>query len=184
MSTLRNKLAVVACVCWFGQLANADHLPPEKRARGKAEHVLASVNVYTGKSADAVRRFGKPDRVEDITNSDYPVGSGERSYFWKRDGVLLRVGTVYRTDPKTTKTIESSPTIVDAWGLSLGGGLGATGAGLRLGQGLADVVRLYGARFQKDSNGLLIQWDDDTEMVLDFNETGRINHIHLEASVE
>jgi hypothetical protein len=181
---LRHALVRAVGIAWIASNIHADHLPQEKQALGKAEHVLAGVNVYKGKVADAVRRFGTPARIEDQTDSDYPDGSGEKTYHWELAGLRLQLATVYRTDSKRHAVIESPPQIVDVWGGLSTSSAGRTGAGLRLGQTLQDVIRVYGPRFQQNDSSVVLQWADDTMLVIDFDGSGRIAHMHLEASVE
>ena len=179
-------LVAVAGVCLGAgsMLAWADHLPPSKIARGRPEHLLAGIDVYKGNIGDAIRMLGKPEKIEDATNPDYPPGSGERSYFWRRDGVRLRVGTVYKTDRVTGKIVEGPPNIVDVWGASSGGGLGSTGRGLSLGDTTTALRTIYGPRYERGDRSMTLQWSDETTMVVDLNTSGQITHIQLLAAVE
>jgi hypothetical protein len=183
MMTSRRGVALAATIVSCALSAIADHLPAEKQARGKPEHVLAGVNVYRGKVADAVRRFGN-GRVENHSDSDYPAGSGERTYRWQINGVRLQLATVFRTDWKTRRLIEGPPQVVDVWGDSPADRATSTGAGLSLGGTLADVIRLHGRQFERGENWVIVQWRDETTLVVDFNGSGRITHMHLEASID
>ena len=95
----------------------------------------------------------------------------------------MRVGTEFRTDETTKKVIESAPMIVDVWGAGVGS-IGKTGRGLALGDGISRVMQLYGPRFQKDPHSITLQWKDETTLVLDLDEKGRIIHIQLLAATE
>jgi hypothetical protein len=182
------RIEVVVCVA-FGistmqQAVRADHLPPSEMARRKPEHILAGINVYDGTIETVVKNLGKPLKYADAPSEQGPVGSGERTYEWIRDGVRLRVGTEYYTDRTTKKVVESAPMIVDIWGDSPGQGAGTTGSGLALGEDIRAVARHYGNRFHRDKTGITVQWQDDTTLIVDFDTHGTINHMQLAAAVE
>lgn len=171
-------------------LTFADHFESQYVARGKSEHVLSEIDVYKGDIHQIIARLGKPDKFEDKEGSDYPKGSGERSYFWKWHGTTLRVGTEYYTDPPSHKIIESPPIFVDIWGHSATGGFSATGAGLSLGATIDSLKKIYGTRFLHGKNAatlreyVTLQWNDETELDVDFDSKGRVCHMQLAASIE
>jgi hypothetical protein len=165
------------------QLAWSDHLPHSKTALGKPEHVLAGVNVYDDKIESVLEQLGKRSKVDSNTNSDYPQGSGERSYDWDSNEVRVRVGTEFRTDETTKKVIESAPMVVDVWRSGVGLD-GKTGRGLALGDGISWVRQVYGPRFQKDPHSITLQWKDETTLVLHLDDKGRIIHMQLLAAIE
>ena len=183
MKTTISRIFLIVCPLLLGSLSLADHLPSSKIALGKPEHVLATVNVYADTIGTVIKRLGKSDHFSTTTNADYPPGSGERSYEWDRNGVRLRVSTEFRTDRDSKRVIESAPMIVDVWGKEPGG-LGTTGRGLPLGADLPMIRKIYGPRFQKDSHAIVLQWKDETTLVVDLNKDGRIGHMQLLAAVE
>jgi hypothetical protein len=150
---------------------------------GKPEHVLAGVNVYDDKIESVLEQLGKRSKVDSNTNSDYPQGSGERSYDWDSTEVRVRVGTEFRTDETTKKVIESAPMVVDVWRSGVGLD-GKTGRGLALGDGISRVRQVYGPRFQKDPHSIILQWKDETTLVLHLDDKGRIIHMQLLAAIE
>jgi hypothetical protein len=176
-------LFLFACLFVTCQLAWPDHLPPSKIALGKPEHVLAGVNVYDDSIESVLKRLGKPNKVDSNTNSDYPPGSGERSYDWNSNGVRIRVGTEFHTDETTKKVIESAPMIVDVWASGVGS-TAKTGKGLALGDGISRIRKLYGPRFQRDAHSITLQWKDETSLILDLDDNGRIIHMQLLAATE
>ncbi len=182
------RIEVVVCLT-FGlvtmqQAVRADHLPASEIARGRPEHILAGINVYDGKIETVVKNLGKPLKYTDTASDDGPVGSGERTYEWIRDGVRLRVGTEYYTDRTTKRVVESAPMIVDIWGTAPDQGIGTTGSGLALGEDVRTAARHYGVRFHRDKAGITIQWKDETTLIVDFDPHGIINHMQLMAAVE
>jgi hypothetical protein len=162
----------------------ADHFPPSKIAIGKAEHLLGGISIRNDTVASVMMRMGQPDKFEESTSRDYPIGSGERNYEWNRDGIRLRMGTEFYTDKKAMTLVESPPIVVDIWGQHSGGKVGIAGSGLSIGDDLARVKKLYGDRFQVDPHGVTIQWKDETTLSIDFSNDGHITHMQLFASQE
>jgi hypothetical protein len=128
--------------------------------------------------------MGLPNKFEESTSRDYPVGSGERSYEWSRDGIRLRMGTEFYTDNKARTLIESPPLVVDVWGSQGDAQFGATGSGLSVGDDLAKLRKSYGERFQRDPRSITLQWKDQTTLSVDFSNDGHIIHMQLFASQE
>jgi hypothetical protein len=162
----------------------ADHFPPSDIAIGKAEDLLGGVSIRNDTVASVMMRMGQPDKFEESTSRDYPIGSGERKYEWNRDGIRLRMGTEFYTDKKAMTLVESPPIVVDIWGQHGGAKVGITGSGLSIGDDLAKVKKLYGDRFQTDPHSVTIQWKDETTLSIDFSNDGHITHMQLFASQE
>lgn len=165
-------------------IARADHLKPNRVAAGTPEHVLAGVNVYGDTIERVITRLGKPNKVESTTTSDYPTGSGERSYEWEKGGIRLRVGTDFRTDARSHQVNESAPIAVDVWGERRSSRYGKTGQGLSLGADVPTIRRIYGSRFVRNRHSVTIQWSDQTTLTIDLSVTGRVVHMQLAASQE
>ena len=184
MTTQRSTYwLVIAFVIGSFSVAFPDHFPASKLALGNPEHVLGGVDVYSDKIASVIARLGKPAKTDSTTSPDYPRGSGERSYEWRSEGVRLRVGTEYRTDQQTGRVIESAPMVVDVWG-SGGGRLAKTGRGLALGDQIATAKSAYGSRYERDSHSITFQWKDETTLVMDLDDSGRVVHMQLLAATE
>ncbi len=177
MRILPLRVVVFFAVCLaIPPAAMADHLPENKLARGRADTVLSGVDVYKTPMTKAIAELGKPAKVTDVP-------SWGRDYDWQREGTRLQLGTW------NDKGDESVPYSAEVWGAKPAGSIGITGRGLKLGDTLADVRRIYGGRFIKAKHNdgtfhLTIQWEDETTLDLDFDKTGHINHMQLEAEIE
>ena len=180
---LTAAVCAVLCLCLQPPIF-ADHFPPSDIAIGKAEPLLGGISIHNDTVASVMVRMGQPDKFEESTSRDYPLGSGERRYEWNRDGIRLRMGTEFYTDKKAMTLVESPPIVVDIWGQHGGGKLGITGSGLSIGDGLAKVKKLYGDRSQTDPHSVTIQWKDETTLSIDFSNDGHITHMQLFASQE
>jgi hypothetical protein len=180
---LRRAFCAILCLC-LQPPSFADHFPPSNIAVGKAEDLLGGVSIRNDTVASVIMRMGQPDKFEESTSRDYPIGSGERKYEWNRDGIRLRMGTEFYTDKKAMTLVESAPIVVDIWGQRGGAKVGITGSGLSIGDDLAKVKSLYGDRFQTDPHSVTIQWKDETTLSIDFSNDGHITHMQLFASQE
>jgi hypothetical protein len=179
------KLVLITFILYIVQVAlMADHLPPSETARGRPEHVLSGINVYTDNIVAVIKRLGKPENYTDVPLADGPAGSGERTYNWIRDGVRLRVGTQYHTGRSPIGVIESPPMIVDVWGPRTVQMIGSTGTGLSLGDKIAKIKRLYGSHFHEDTGAVTLEWKDETTLIVDFDSGGAVKHMQLMAAVE
>jgi len=183
------KAGLIAAVCtvlclYLQRPILADHFPQSAIANGNTEHLLGGINIHGDTVASVIMRMGPPDKFEESTSRDYPLGSGERSYEWNRNGIRLRMGTEFYTDKKAMTLVESPPIVVDVWGQHGGTKVGITGRGLSIGDDLAKVKTLYGDRFQTDPHSVTIQWKDETTLSIDFSNDGHITHMQLFASQE
>jgi hypothetical protein len=113
----------------------ADHLPDKLLASGKPEKILAAINLEKTKLDDVVRMYGPPTREVKVPNN--PSWTG---YVWETTRAKLEVsvnrgpaghaiGDVY---------IEGTDS----------GPMGSTGRGLRLGDEMHTLKRIYGSRFE------------------------------------
>jgi hypothetical protein len=171
-------LVVVLLFCCSGV---ADHLPENQIAKGKADEVLSSVNVYKTTMGQIFSRLGPPSRTIDVLE-DRNIAGG-RDYEWDRGEVKIFMGTW------NDKGTSSVPYSVEVWGKRPAGILGITGRGLRLGDKLSKVRQIYGHRFgryQQDDGTLqvTIQWQNETTLYLYFDHSGKVDHIHLMAATE
>lgn len=181
---MRNSSVIrLMCLLLLCQGVWADHLAPSKIAEGKPEHMLAGVNVYNSRIESVIKRLGKPDKITSTEDRDGPPGSGERAYEWDRYRVRMRVATEFRTDTVSKRIIETPAMIVDVWGVQRGK-FGSTGKGLSLGANIEEIRRIYGPRFQKDAHSVIVQWKDETTLVIDLNHKGHIVHMQLLAATE
>lgn len=169
-------LVVVLLFCCSGI---ADRLPENQIAKGKADDVLSSVNVYKTTVSQIFSRFGRPTRTIDVLEDK----NDGRDYEWDRGEVKLFLGTW------NDKGNNSVPYSVEVWGKRSVGVMGVTGRGLKLGNTLEDVRQIYGDKFSKYEQGdgtlrVTIQWQNETTLYLYFDPSGKIDQIHLMAATE
>jgi hypothetical protein len=159
----------------------ADDLPDRLRAKGRADTMLAGIDVYKSPVKAVIAELGPPTKVIDVPETG-PV-AGERDYEWQKGDLKLVCGT---WNYKGQNSICYS---VEVWGTDSRSKIGSTGRGLRLGSPLAEIHRIYGQRLllnmlHDGDAQVTIQWKDDTTLYAFLNKKGRINHIHLLASTE
>jgi hypothetical protein len=165
--------------------ALADHLPERLLANGKPEVVLAGVDLERAGIDDVIRLYGPPSRKLKFLNN--PAWTG---YIWEARRAKLEIG------------INSGPNgdrITDVYVQGTDRGpMGTTGRGLKLGDELTELKRLYGDHFQVEnlSTGLVsnrreftgvanshrvrIQWRSiEFTLTAGFTETGRIAALWL-----
>lgn len=143
-------LALFACI------ARADHLPESLLAQGPREVSLCGINVYHSRVPELMKKFGKP-----FTYEKYPKTEEAAEMVWHANGSKIHV-TVNTIDIAYAVSVEGKPS-----------DLTSSGRGLRLGQTLDDLKRIYGNRFLKQGNNITLQWADGTELRASLRE----NHV-------
>lgn len=172
---------ITSCVLLFAwTLANADHLPTAKVAKGKPDTVLAGVDVYHTTVEQLIKRWGQPSLVRDIP--DQGTVAGGRDYIWKKDGHKIDCGT---WNDKGVRSIVYS---VDVQGTQIDRRF-STGRGLVIGQNGTSVRKIYGDRYvvspyHSGMRQLTIQWADDTTLYVLIDRSNRVVGLHLLASNE
>jgi hypothetical protein len=148
-------------------IAKADHLPKELLALGKAETILAGINLKTSTLKDAIRMYGKASCKQE--------GSGGVGCVWQFSHAKLVIGAQSESKANIEYIyIEGIDTRK----------LLSTGRGLRLGDDSAKLKRIYGSRYhQGESDGwdlkkrmtVAIQWaSEDFSLTVQFNDQGKI----------
>jgi hypothetical protein len=160
----------------------ADHLPPELQARGTPETRLAGIPLGRSKVSEVIRMYGKP---AEIIHHPPPPGLkavDEYEYFWKRRGMRLRLLFDDRSGIKGGEYIS----LVEVEGSRAFGAYGRTGQGLKLGDGLADLRRIYGRKYletkkpELNIHHVMIQWRrEEFSLVAEFDDRGRIKKLSL-----
>lgn len=160
-----------------------DELPPGLRAKGKPETSLAGIDISKASIADVVRKIGKPDKV--IRESRLSGAATEATeYYWERSGVRLLV-KAYGENGKGSREYLA---VIEAEGPGFPGGLGRTGAGLKLGDRLSDLRHIYGRRFEervlqnRKIHDVAIMWrHSESSLAVKLDASGRIIAISLYA---
>jgi hypothetical protein len=164
--------------------ALADHLPEPLLALGKPERTLAGIDIQNAKLADVVQRYGVATRKVNVPNN--PDWTG---YVWEKSAVKLEVGVQGSAD---LGVIESMYVEGTDRGLTA-----STGAGLRLGDSVEAIKKIYGTRFQEikqskirqerrefmgigQSHLIVLQWKSvEFTLMVGFNQDGKIAALML-----
>ncbi|GAC1657574.1 MAG: hypothetical protein NVS9B15_18930 [Acidobacteriaceae bacterium] len=150
-----------------------------------AEHRLAGIDLYGDPMSVTLRRMGKPDRVEDIPDEASAIVRGERSYYWYRGALTVRVDTEYHQDEVSHRMVQSRAVVIDVFGdLASSGELARTGAGLSIGNKISRIKHVYGAVSRGADGRAIIRWPDGTTLTVDADKSGRIGHIQLAKASE
>jgi len=166
--------------------ALADHLPEKLLASGKPETTLAGINLKTAKLNDVIRMLGKPTRKKQVPNN--PSWTG---YIWVLPQAKIELGV-----NKGSSAPEISDIYIEG---SAKGQIGSTGQGLKFGDSIQALRRIYGKHFKLDtlSNGAsrdreeftgvtvanqraTIQWkQEEFTLSIGFNSDGKVNAMWL-----
>jgi hypothetical protein len=142
---------------------------PIFQVRGDPDYRLSGLNLYRATIDDAITRFGTPTYPTHFSKIQESLGGSD--YEWKRHGLLMQLHTCH--DGKTLCSIEVHGTKPDD-------NFGMTGNGLKLGNTMADVRRLYFGRFSTEpddgASRVTLVWSE-TIMYLYFDDARRINGI-------
>ena len=139
--------------------------------KGDADNRLSGLNLHRAKIDDAITRYGTPTNPTRFLEIGKSLGGND--YEWRKHGLLMQLHTC--DDGETLCSIEVRGTKADD-------NFGTTGHGLKLGNTMADVRRLYFPRFSpvpdNDESQVTLVWGQTT-MHLYFDDVGRVNRIIL-----
>jgi len=133
-------LCLIAAVSMVVDHLLADHLPEKLLAHGKPEVTLAGINLQTTTLDQVLQKYGPPTKTVNAPNN--PDWTG---YLWQKGDLRLEVeashskGKVYLDRISIVRTGAAASASSDSE---------STGGGLRLGDGLDALKRIYGTRFQ------------------------------------
>jgi len=158
-------------------VCRADHLPSELQARGKPEKRLAGIHLERSKLADVIKMYGKPTKIE---KQPSPPDFDMYDYYWNKPKAKLHLVV------ERGFGIGEHISLIEVEGSLDSGTIGRTGAGLRLGDNLADLRRIYGRRFkvrnipELKTHGVMVQWrSEEYSLVVDLDRRGRIKKLLL-----
>jgi hypothetical protein len=116
-------------------ISMADHLPEKQLANGKPETMLAGINLRSAKLNDVVRMYGPPTREVKAPNN--PAWTG---YVWELPEAKLEVGVNRDASGARVDDVYVEGTAK--------GQVGYTGRGLKLGDSIKSIKRIYGSRYE------------------------------------
>ena len=173
MKLIRPIRAAVLSLLLFTIVCNADHLPPELQARGRPEKKLARIHLEQTKLADVIRMYGKPSKVE---KQPSPPDIALTDYYWN-----LSKGRLHLL------MVQDYISLVEVEG-SAGSAWLQTGRGLRIGDNLDDLRRIYGPRYKvrnipsANIHDVMVQWrSKEFSLIVELDKKGRIKKLSLSA---
>jgi hypothetical protein len=176
-------VALVVFLIGVGSPSRADHLSHNLAAQGKPETKLAGINLRNATLADIVRRYGPPTKVQGVEEHDPGIASSF-DYYWIKSGMHLHI-LVERfpnklPDWQYVSLIEVNSSTVNR--------IGRTGRGLKLGDSLDDLKRIYGPRYYVRNiskfkiHDVMIQWRrEEYSLVATLDQNNRITKLSLAA---
>jgi hypothetical protein len=173
MQSIHRIRAVVLSLLLFTIICNADHLPPELQARGRPEKELARIHLEHTKLRDVIRMYGKPSKVE---KQPSPPDIALTDYYWNLSKGRLHLLMVQNY----IALVEVEGSAESVWL--------QTGRGLKIGNNLNDVRRIYGRRYKvrkipsANIHEVIIQWrSQEFSLIVGLDKKERIKSLSLSA---
>ena len=129
-----NKILCILFFFVFCHAAYADHLPGSLLAKGEPETKLAGIDLKTANLKDVIKLYGKPTRKIKVQNN--PTWTG---YVWELKQAKIELGVNDLPDNQVDDIY------VEGTSSSR---VGETGRGLKLGDDINDIKRIYGENFE------------------------------------
>ena len=173
MKSVYRIFAIALSLLLFRIICSADHLPPKLQARGRPEKKLAGIHLEHTKLADVVKMYGKPSKIE---KQPSPPEMAMTDYYWNlsKGRLHLLMGQNY------ISLVEVEGSEDSVWL--------QTGRGLKIGDNLDDLRRIYGPRYRvrnissANIHDVMIQWrSEEFSLVAELDKKGRIKKLSLSA---
>lgn len=160
----------------FTGAARADHLSEHLLARGAPEKQLAGIHLEQSTIADVIKKYGKPSKIE---KQPAPSQFEIVDYYWDLAQSRLHVLVMFMGCTESISLIE----VEDSRSSKKFAG---TGRGLKIGDRLSDLRRIYGKRYavrhipRQKIHDVRLEWrDGGFSLVSELNKTGRIKKLSL-----
>ncbi len=148
-----------------------------------SETVLSGVNFNNGKIKGVIQKLGKPRHTTISRSGELSqIAVVDGTYEWQTKNWRLRI--IVQDELNSARITQ-----VDVWGTHPGAEVGTTGSGLKLGDSIRDVRRIYRLRpyfgtFIPEDNNNSQPWASspsgcEPTLAIDFDEDGKINHMSL-----
>jgi hypothetical protein len=174
MNVFRKLCAVTLALIFLNTVSHADHLPPNLQARGNPEKRLARIHLERTKFADVIRMYGKPSKV---SKQPGPPEISLTDYYWRKGKGRLHVVMDRSYGMSQISLVEVEGAM---------GSAGQTGAGLKIGDNLADLKRIYGPRYKVRNipnlkiHDVMIQWSkQEFSLVAELDHRDKIIRLTL-----
>ena len=178
----RAVIVLVGALVGFVSTSRADHLPDNLQAQGRPEKRLAGIRLNEQtKVSDVIKLYGRPTTVK-AWESDEANVSSSYDYYWVRRGLYLHVlvERLLRRNPRweyvSLIEVNSQTTRKVA----------RTGKGLKVGDNLRDLQRIYGSRLKiRDIpkfkiHDVMIQWrGEEYSLVAMLDRHNKITRLSL-----
>ena len=180
---MRRLIALLALsLIGLSSTSSADHLDERLQARGTPETTLAGIHLSERtKIADVIRLYGRPTKREG-SESDNPNVASSYDYYWIRRGLNLHV--LVQRLPRRMPGWEYVSLVEVDYGTSRP--VAKTGKGLRIGNSLKDLKRIYGNRFKVrdipklNIHDAMIQWrQEEYSLVATLDKRDKITALQL-----
>jgi hypothetical protein len=136
------RIALLVMLLCIDLSAGADHLPATLMAMGSPEDTLAGINLRSATWDHVLKKYGSPAQTIKAPNNP-----GWRGYLWQSAATRLEVQVSHGKTRPYVDTITvvrlGSASTMDQLAAA-----GVTGRGLKLGDSLDDLKKIYGDRFQ------------------------------------
>lgn len=133
------KMLVLTLLMAVAVPSIADHLPDNLLAHGRPENTLAGINLEKATLDQVLQKYGPPAKKVNVPNN--PDWTG---YLWQIGGLRLEVEAFHSANKVSLDRISIVRTgTMD----TTASNAGSTGAGLKLGDGLDALKRVYGTKF-------------------------------------
>jgi len=179
MFTYRRLTVLFLFILSIGSFVSigADELPAKDQARGKPEKTLAGITLDRSRISDVIRLYGKPSKVSTDPKPANLNVVEMRHYYWIKGSTTLHVAMY-----------GEYMGFIDVQGRPSARQIVRTGKGLKIGDDLADVRRIYGPRYKVRNipklkiHDVMIQWrTKEYTLGAVFDEKGKIKSLSLVA---
>ena len=161
----------------------ADHPPEWLVAKTAPERSLAKIEVGQTKVGEVIRAYGKPTSGGPIKGF-----SGEAEYVWSLENSELHASTMYPPGRAREEQIIHAVEVRQKEGKTSGA---ATGAKVKMGAELKDLIAVYGPIYMtdwrdlsKESRSISYIFENETELTFGFSDDGHVIAILLAESME
>jgi hypothetical protein len=182
MTTFKNRALVLLAAVLLAPVCFADHLPPKDQAKGRPEKKLAGIIIDRTKVSEVIRMYGKPSEVQKEPNASNLNVVDTYHYRWLKPGIKLHLVVFQFDKPRSGEYIA----LIEVEGSQAAGRLYRTGGGLKIGDELADLRRIYGPRYKVSNipklniHDVMIQWRvEEFSLVAELDKKGKITKLSL-----
>jgi hypothetical protein len=175
-------IASLLSIYLFVPVIRADHLPLKDQAKGEPEQMLALVILGRTRVSDVIKLYGKPSELSKEPNPPDLKVVDTYHYYWTKGSTKLHLLVYGGAEVKGNEYIA----MIEVEGSPSSGQLVRTGRGLKLGDSLRDVRRIYGPRYKVRNipslniHDVMIQWRKaEFSLVAELDAKGRIKKMSL-----